>query len=95
MQTYISGMNNVFEFLNGRFVTIDGVAGRLRHEVFVDWLGLTVERLMHDATPAGRRSNSYREIRRRLGDDYSTDLTQNLERYCALTARLGFAWKEA
>lgn len=88
-------MNEVFEFLHGRPVTIDGVPGRLRHEVFVDRFGLTVERLMHDATGAGRRSSAYRSLRARLGDDYSTDLTASLERYCAIAEALGFKWKAA
>ena len=88
-------MNEVFEFLHGRRVTIDGVPGVLQHEVSVDRFGLTVERLMHNATSHGRRSTEYSRLRARLGDDYSTDLTASLERYCAIAETFGFKWKAA
>lgn len=57
------------EAMDGMRFTLDGVAGTIR--VYENRLGSL--NFKHVASAAGRRSKTYREHKRMLGDDYDTD----------------------
>ena len=82
--------NPVFAFLNGKAFTLDGVHGTFKHSCYVDRHGLTVNRLDHNPSAAGKRSEAYRKVRQQLRDDWSTDLTDSIETYCKIATDLGF-----
>lgn len=80
----------LFEALDGRHYTLDGVSGVLRHKTIsarypyphVD------HTLSHMADAKGKRSPKYIELRDKLRDDWSTDLT-NSDRLIDIAMRLG------
>ena len=84
--------NPLFAFLDGKRYTLDGVAGVLRHDQRTARYPYvhTVQRLLHVASAAGKRSEQYRTERTTLGDDYVTDLTDSIERYCSIAVELGY-----
>ena len=84
-------MNTIFEFLNGREYVLNGVHGTFRHEIThaIYPYAHTREALSHVPSKRGMRTNAYREIKRQLRDDWTTDLTDSLERYCTIAAELG------
>lgn len=84
--------NRMFEWLNGRRCTLNGIAGRLKYEVShaIYPYAHTVERLTHEPTPAGQRTETYMYHKRALGDDWVTDLTTSIETYCDIAHRLGY-----
>lgn len=86
-------LNPVFAFLDGRRMTLDGVEGVFKHEVREALYPYrhTVERLIHHPTARGKRSEAYQTVRARLHDDWSTDLTDSIERYGEIAMKLGFA----
>ncbi len=85
-------MNPVFEFLNGKTYKLDGVSGTFRHKVSQARYPYprTVEDLYHDKDAAGRRTKRYQDIKRELGDDYSTCLTNSIDEYCEIAHELGY-----
>ena len=84
--------NRMFEWLNNRKCTHKGIRGTLKHTVShaIYPYPHTVERLTHEPTPAGKRTQTYIDTKRELGDDWVTDLTTSIETYCAIAHRLGY-----
>ena len=79
--------NEIFEFLDGREYTLDGVHGHFRYRV----LGrlTTKHELAHIPSDQGRESEAYLEVKRKLGDDWTTDLSNSL-RHCEIAIELGY-----
>lgn len=82
----------VFEFLDGKPYTLDGIHGYFKHEVHTAIYPYqhTYERLIHEADGAGRNSVAYGKVRQQLGDDYVTDLTDATDTYCGIAYDLGY-----
>lgn len=70
------------ELVDGMRLTLDGVAGIVRVE---KRNGMT--EFVHHPSAAGKKSARYIETRRRLGDDYVTDITSNDEAMLAVFAK--------
>ena len=77
--------NEVFAFLHARCYVLDGVHGRFRHTG--EW---PYERLMHEASDLGKTTPRYREVRARLKDEWTADLSGDLERCSDIALRLGY-----
>jgi len=82
----------IFEFLDGRTVTLDGVHGELRYESYRAVYPYEHVRhtLVHKPSEKGQRSKAYLSQRRELGDDWQTDLTNSIERTTDLALQFGF-----
>ena len=78
--------NVIFSFLRGKHYSLSGVSGVFQHD---DANG----HLLHIPDAAGRKSQTYRDLRRRLGDDWETDMTYS-ERIGDIALELGFDPKE-
>ena len=91
MSTNTNG-DSVFTFLDGKSFTLDGVHGQFRHEVrwAVYPYAHATERLYHEPSAKGRRSEAYQALRREYRDDWVTDLTDSIERYCEIATKLGY-----
>ena len=62
--------------LDGRHYTLDGVSGVISyrtHDAIYPYQH-TGQSLTHEPDAYGKRTKAYRELRRRLGDDWVTDL---------------------
>lgn len=70
-----SKLNEVNRFLDGKTAVVEGVEGTFELEVWIDRFGLQCQQLNHIPTDAGRESEAYQQIRRELGDDWSSDMT--------------------
>jgi hypothetical protein len=84
--------NAIFEYLHGRPYTLDGISGQFEyrsHQAIYPYPRM-VARLWHTPDAAGRDTEEYRKLRRQLGDDWSTDLTDSIERFCAIALELGY-----
>lgn len=80
-------MNNViFNFLDGKPYVLSGVSGVFRHDT-------ANGHLLHIPDAIGRDSQIYRDLRRRLGDAWETDMTWS-ERTVDIALELGFDEKE-
>jgi hypothetical protein len=68
-----------FEYLNGRTVTHDGIEGVLRYSKrnAIYPYAHTIHQLIHEPTEAAKETSAYQYIRRQLGDDWDTDLTDS------------------
>ena len=86
--------NPVFEFLDGKSYTLNGISGVFAHETHraIFPYPHTVERLNHEPDEEGRCSEAYRETRSELGDDWSTDLTNAIETYCEIALKMGYTF---
>lgn len=80
----------LFEALDGRHYTLDGISGVIKHEtISARYPYAHVDHtLSHRADAKGMRSPKYIELRRKLHDDWSTDLT-NSDRLVDIAKRLG------
>ena len=84
--------NPIFAFLNGRKSTRNGIQGVFIHEVrqarypYLHWK----EKLRWVPTAAGQKTEQYLKVRRELGDDWESDLTDCIDEYCSIAVRLGF-----
>jgi hypothetical protein len=84
--------NPVFCFLDGRTYTLHGISGVFKHEVRqVRYpCARTEERLTFHPDEEGQGTKQYRIVRRELGDNWSTDLTDAIETYCDIATELGY-----
>ena len=64
-------LNAANEVIDGMRFTLDGVPGVIRVES-----GYCRTDYVHHASAAGKRTQRYRETRRKLGDDYTTTVTE-------------------
>lgn len=71
----MSKVNEVNLFLDGKTAVVEGVEGTFELELWVDWLGLQCQRLNHIPTDKGMQSEAYKQVRRKLGDGWSSDMT--------------------
>jgi hypothetical protein len=87
-------MDELFAFLHGKSYVLDGIRGVFHYETCKARVPYEriVHKLSHEPDASGRRTKQYREIKRQLGDDWSTDLTDG-ERLCDIAVELGY--KEA
>jgi hypothetical protein len=85
-------MNPVYAFLDGKSYKLDGVHGHFQHQTYVDRFDLLVQRLYHIPSPHGKRSKAYLAYKAELRDDWSSDLSDNIERYCAIALELGYTY---
>lgn len=75
---------------DGKVVVIDGLKCRLRCRVHQQHYPYPDEVISVDAEPISKTSTRYREIRRRLGDDWSTDvLNSGIDLQCDILEQLG------
>lgn len=79
--------DEALDFIHGKEYTLDGVHGTLAVED-----GRFGRRVWHRASEIGRESPEYRAIRRKLGDHYSSDLTES-ERVGEIMLELGFTFR--
>src|SRR6185369_10976587 len=77
--------NTLFAYLDGREYTLDDVHGTFEHSGV--W---PREQLYHNPTAKGKRTKAYREKRRQLEDDWCSNLTEAIDRYCAIARELGY-----
>ena len=85
-------MTDIFQFLNGKRYThndIDGVF-RFSESRAIYPYPHTVTAFYHEPNAAGRASEAYRETRRKLGDDWSSDLTQAFDTVARIASELGY-----
>lgn len=84
--------NPVFDFLDGRTVTRKGIQGRFKVQVVTAKYPYprTLTSLIWEPTAKGRATAAYQKVKRELGDDWTSDLTQDPEEFCAIAIRLGF-----
>lgn len=71
------------EAMNEKTYTLDGIHGTIKVET---WSGRT--KVSHEPSKKGQKTNAYNDIRRQLGDDWSTDLTYS-ERFGEIAYGLG------
>jgi len=84
-------MDPILQFLDGKVYVLDGVSGVFRHRVSHARFPYEheVEQLFHEPDAAGRRTETYQRIKRMLGDDHDTDMT-NSERVVDIALELGY-----
>lgn len=68
-----------FNFLDGKTIVHNGIEGTLKYRVTRNrnHPGREVHTLHHTATEVGKNTEQYRAIRKYLGDDWSSDLTDS------------------
>jgi hypothetical protein len=81
--------DEALDAIDGRRYKLDGVWGEFRLEI--DARGYC-RRVTHEATREGKASETYRETRRKLGDDWVSDLTWS-ERLPAIMDELGIKFE--
>lgn len=82
----------MWEFLDGKEVTLHGIHGILKYEQHAA-IYPRVEmhyQLVHHPSDIGKRSQAYQEKKRRMGDDWVTDLTNAPEEYVEIAISFGF-----
>lgn len=84
--------NSVFEFLDAKHYILDGVSGVFHHRIWTARYPYLHKReeLAHEADDEGLCSEAYRKTKRELGDDWSSDLTNAIDLYCDIAAKLGY-----
>ena len=84
--------NPVFEFLDGRSYTLNEISGQFRHETrrAIYPYPRTIEKLTFQPDEKGQATEEYRQTRRELKDDWTTDLTDAIDTYCDIAIELGF-----
>lgn len=84
--------NDVFEFLDGKEYVLHGIHGHFKHDV---WVGRqrTSEYLRHIPSKRGMATKLYQDEKRKLGDDWSSDLTNGLS-YCDIAIELGYEYTQ-
>lgn len=85
-------LNQVWGFLDGMHYVLDGVPGMLVHNIRVVRYprAEVYESLCHIPSEEGMETEAYQKVKGDLGDDYETDLSNSIERYCAIALELGY-----
>lgn len=84
--------NEVFAFLDGRSYTRNGISGHFKHDIsyaIYPYLHGR-ERLLFYPDAHGRQTVEYQETKKFLGDDWVSDITDDIEHYCEIAMKLGF-----
>jgi len=79
--------------IDGAKVTIDGVPGTIKVEHRKRAWGIE-SKVIHHPSAAGKKTEAYKATKRKLGDDYVTDLTDGERLVEIMTAR-GFKFISA
>lgn len=81
--------NEVFEFLNGKRFILNGLKGIFKYERYpVQYPSRQViEKLSHEPDTD---QVQYKKKREEMGDDWYTDLTDDVDRFCAIATLLGY-----
>ena len=82
--------HDIFEYLDNKSYTLDGISGRFQHCARTLIGGHIAHTLHHEPDAIGKLSEEYMTIKRELKDDWSTDITQDIEHYCSIAIELGF-----
>lgn len=69
----VSSWNEALEVIDGKRYTLDGIEGVIR----VDRSRRFYTRVNHDPTAKGKKTAAYLKIKKQLGDDWSTDLSDS------------------
>lgn len=85
----VSTWEQSLEAMDGREVTLDGIHGTIRIERPRPF----DTRVMHYKSPKGRRSEAYQATRRRLRDDWDSDLTGDADACVAIAEALGVSFQ--
>lgn len=85
-------MNEIFAFLDGRHYTRNGISGHFKHDISYGIFPYphSRERLLFYPDALGRQTDEYQETKKSLGDDWVSDLTEDIEHYCAVALELGY-----
>lgn len=81
--------NPLFDAMDELTYTLDGVHGTFRHVLHRHLSGYIESRLTHVPSAAGKRSKAYQTVKAKLRDDWESDLTQDIDGYCAIALALG------
>ncbi len=73
----VTTWDECLDVLDGKHLVLDGIDGHIKVERPrpSPYYGTTLTRVIHNASAKGRKSDEYRKIKQKLGDDWSTDLT--------------------
>lgn len=88
----MSIMEQLADFLQDKKYTLDGIEGIFKARTYTTFYGHSSIRIDHKPTSKGKKSEAYQEIKRQLGDDFDSDVTED-ERLCDIATELGFVWK--
>lgn len=86
-------MSDIFEFLNGKIYSYNGLDGIFQHKKYKTKHHGTIERLYHEKTEKAKESPEYLKIKYELGDDWSSDLTNDIETVCNIALELGYIYE--
>jgi hypothetical protein len=84
--------SDLFTWLHDKVFYLDGIHGTF--ERFNPGERQGYARLYHNPSAQGRQTDHYKIMKRELGDDWVTDLTDNIERYVATAINLGYCFDE-
>jgi hypothetical protein len=73
---------------DGKTVTIDGIKHKIKVSTFEAIYPYKHAAITVYATPVNRYSKYYREIKKELRDDWSTDVLSSLEMECEILSQL-------
>lgn len=85
----------LFEFLDSKPYTLDGVSGHFNHVInppskaYPHW----EQKLEHIPDEEGKVSPHYQAQKALMGDDWISDLTQDIDLFCQIATELGFDHK--
>ena len=85
-------MKDIAEFLDGKTLVRRGIRGKFKLEIYraIYPYEHTYTQLWHIPDEQGRQTEEYREIKRQLGDDWQTDLTNEFDAQIEAAAELGY-----
>ena len=81
--TAVATYQEALDAMDGRAYTLDGIHGTIKVSRFN---GMTTIR--HEPSARGRKTEAYQQVKRKLGDDWSTDFSQS-ERFGKIAHGLG------
>jgi hypothetical protein len=86
-------MLDVFEFLHGKNYTLNGLDGVFKLDSFRTKNNGTRHSFSHEKSEAAKQTEQYLKTKDELGDDWSTDMTLDIERTCNIATELGFIYQ--
>lgn len=82
-----SAWQQALDHIDGREYVLDGIHGVIK----VDQSRAFETRIWHEPSDEGRNTRAYRDMKRQLGDHWSSDLSQS-ERLADIMMALGVDW---
>lgn len=88
------GYSEIFEFLHEKAYTLDGISGTFEWECNMQRYPYQamVHRLIHKPDMQGLYSETYLANKRKMGDDWVSDLSDNVDLYSQIAVELGYKW---